>query len=87
MKQLFLYAIGFLLITNLQAQQLKGVIVNEKGVPIPNSTVYIQETAKGIAAGSRGEFQTALAPGNYTLEFRSMGYESIAKNISGWEYK
>lgn len=81
MKQLFLYAIGFLLITNLQAQQLKGVIVNENGVPIPNSTVYIQETAKGIAAGSRGEFQTALAPGSYTLEFRSMGYESIVKSI------
>ena len=40
--------------TSLQAQQLKGVIVNEKGNPIANSTVYIMEAAKGIAADNRG---------------------------------
>ena len=66
----------------VQAQHLKGVIVNKKGEPIPNSTVYIKETAKGIAADNRGEFVTALSPGNYTCEFRSLGYESIQKSFS-----
>jgi len=66
----------------LQAQQLKGVIVNTKGEPIPNSTIYIQEAAKGIAADNRGEFQTLLSPGIYTCEFRSLGYESIRKSIT-----
>ncbi len=69
-------------VTIIQAQHLQGVIVNKKGEPIPNSTVYIKETAKGIAADSRGEFLTALSSGNYTCEFRSMGYESIQKSIS-----
>src|SRR5690606_20039223 len=58
------------------------VIVNKKGEPIPNSTVYIKETAKGIAADNRGEFVTALSLGNYTCEFRSLGYESIQKSFS-----
>ena len=82
MKQPLLYTLCCLLLhTTLQAQQLKGVIVNEQGDPVPNSTVYIQETAKGIAADNLGEFQTLLAPGTYTCEFRSLGYESIQKSI------
>lgn len=70
-----------MLTLSLQAQQLHGVIVNKKGEPVPNSTVYIYEIAKGIAADNLGKFQTALAPGSYTCEFRSLGYESIRKNI------
>lgn len=87
MKQLFLYILGCIMIhTSLQAQQLKGVIVNEKGNPIANSTVYIMEAAKGIAADNRGEFQAMLTPGNYTCEIRSLGYESIQKSISIGEH-
>lgn len=83
MKQPLLYTLCCLLLhATLQAQQLKGVIVNEQGDPVPNSTVYIQETAKGIAADNLGEFQTLLSPGTYTCEFRSLGYESINKNIT-----
>lgn len=67
--------------STIQAQHLQGVIVNKKGDPIPNSTVYIKETAKGIAADNRGEFITILSPGNYTCEFRSLGYETLQKNF------
>lgn len=82
MKQPLLYTLCCIIFhTTLQAQQLKGVIVNEQGDSVPNATVYIQETAKGIAADNLGEFQTALAPGIYTCEFRSLGYESIKKSI------
>lgn len=83
MKQLLLFILGFLFIqSNLQSQQLQGIITNKKGEPIPNSTIYIKETVKGIAADNRGEFVTALSPGIYTLEFRSLGYESIQRSIS-----
>ena len=82
MKQFLLFTLSYVMVTaSLQAQQLKGIIVNKKGEPIPNSTVYIHEIAKGIAADNLGEFQTGLAPGTYTCEFRSLGYESIRKNI------
>ncbi|RNC66790.1 DUF5686 family protein [Proteiniphilum sp. X52] len=82
MKQYLLLTLGCVIITsNLQAQQLKGIIVNKKGEPVPNSTVYIHDIAKGIAADNLGEFQTALGPGSYTCEFRSLGYESVKKDI------
>ncbi len=82
MKQFLLFTLSCVMITaSLQAQQLKGIIVNKKGEPVPNSTVYIYEIAKGIAADNLGEFQTGLEPGTYTCEFRSLGYESIRKNI------
>ncbi|MEA5045814.1 MAG: DUF5686 family protein, partial [Petrimonas sp.] len=82
MKQSLLFTLSCIMITvNLQAQQLKGMIVNKKGEPVPNSTLYIYEIAKGIAADNLGEFQTALSPGTYTCEFRSLGYGSVRKNI------
>lgn len=83
MKRTLIFALCCVtIITTLSAQQLKGIIVNKKGEPISNSTVYIYETAKGIAADNRGEFQTTLEPGVYTCEFRSLGYESLKKTIS-----
>ena len=82
MKQFLLFGLSYIIImTSLQAQQLSGVIVNKKGEPIPNSTLYIYEIAKGIAADNRGEFQTVLTPGSYTCEFRSLGYESKKNTV------
>ncbi|WP_294080182.1 carboxypeptidase-like regulatory domain-containing protein [Proteiniphilum sp. UBA5384] len=74
MKQFLLFTLSCVMVTaSLQTQQLKGVNVNKQGEPVPNSTIYIYEIAKGIAADNLGEFQTALAPGSYTCEFRSLG--------------
>lgn len=82
MKQFLLFTLSCVIVTSgLQAQQLKGIIVNKKGEPVPNSTVYIYEIAKGIAADNLGEFQTTLEPGTYACEFRSLGYESVKKDI------
>ena len=81
MKKL-IYSFCFLLcIGTMSAQHLKGTIVNKKGEPIPNSTIYIYEASRGIAADDLGQFQTTLQPGNYTCEFRSLGYESQKKTI------
>ncbi|MDD2725829.1 MAG: DUF5686 family protein [Proteiniphilum sp.] len=66
----------------LQAQQLNGSILNEQGGPVPFSTLYIHEIARGIAADNLGQFQTRLAPGTYTFEFRSLGYENLQKRIT-----
>lgn len=82
MKQFLLFTLSCIMTSSsLHAQQLRGVIANKQGEPVLNSTVYIYEIAKGIAADNLGEFQTALEPGTYTCEFRSLGYESTRKNI------
>ncbi len=82
MKKL-IYSFCFLLyIGTMSAQHLKGTIVNKKGEPIPNSTIYIYEVSRGIAVDDSGQFQTILQPGNYTCEFRSLGYESLKRTIA-----
>ena len=59
----------------LAAQTLKGTIVSMTGEPIPNAAIYIRERTQGIAADNRGEFQTTLSAGKYTLEISSLGFE------------
>ena len=81
-RTLFFFFYCLTLFESLQAQQLIGSIQNEQGEPIPFSTLYIHEIARGIAADNRGEFRTTLPPGTYTFEFRSLGYESIRKIIT-----
>ncbi len=82
MKHIIYLVIGMLFFAvNLPAQQLKGYVINKKGEPLPNATVYIYELAKGIVTDDFGEFQTNLDKGTYTCEFRSLGYESLKKSI------
>lgn len=80
-RPIFLLLCYLLLINNINAQQLNGIIVDTEGNPISNSTVYIKENSKGIVADNLGEFQINLEPGVYTFEFRSLGYESATKSV------
>ncbi|WP_418895283.1 DUF5686 family protein [Limibacterium fermenti] len=83
MKTCLLCIIGFVLFAgNLSAQTLLGTIVNKKGEPVPNSTIYIHELARGIAADDSGQFRMTLHEGAYTFEFRSLGYETLTKPIT-----
>lgn len=84
MKQyrvLFLFCCIILFPLLAKSQVLQGVIINEKGEAIPNSSIYISEIARGIVANDNGQFQTSLKSGTYTCEFRSLGYESKIEKI------
>jgi hypothetical protein len=61
--------------SGLAAQTLKGKIITENNVPVPHAAIYIRERSQGIAADDRGEFQTTLPQGHYTLEISSLGFE------------
>jgi hypothetical protein len=75
MRLLILLASGCLFVTTLTAQTLTGRVVDTKGQPIPNATCYIRELALGLVADGQGEFRTKIAPGDYTCEISSIGYE------------
>jgi hypothetical protein len=74
-RRFFLFLLSFVWAVSLSAQTLKGVIVDRDGVPVSNASVYIREVAQGIMADDKGEFQTRLEAGDYTLDFSSLGYE------------
>ena len=80
-KLSLLILIECLLVCSLQAQTLKGRILNEKGLPIPHATIFIHETMHGIVADDQGVFQTNIDTGEYTLELSSLGYERTTRKV------
>ncbi len=64
----------------LLAQQgiIRGRVLDKaSNEPIPFATVVISGTSTGTTTGDAGRFElTALQPGRYNLEFRSLGYKT-----------
>lgn len=82
MKHFLLSALFFLFaLSGLKSQIFQGEIVNNKNEAVPNSSIYIRELSKGIVADDNGRFQTEIAAGRYTCEFRSMGYKSQSQTV------
>lgn len=71
----FVLLLSCLFTFSLSAQLLKGKITDRTGKPVSDATIYIRETAQGIIADYKGEFQTSLKNGEYTCDFSSLGYE------------
>ncbi|MGN6495374.1 MAG: TonB-dependent receptor [Agriterribacter sp.] len=59
---------------------IKGRITDENGNPIPNVSVTVKGTTKGIIAEDNGSFTIDANPGE-TLEFSAVGYKSYSIKI------
>ncbi|MDH6535005.1 carboxypeptidase-like regulatory domain-containing protein [Parabacteroides sp. 52] len=79
---LFFLFLCMLVLSPLSAQNVKGKVVDSSGEPVFNASVYIREIAQGIMADDRGEFQTTLQAGNYTIECSSLGYERKSLSVA-----
>src|SRR5690606_11272359 len=63
-----------------QSIQISGQITEENGEPIPGASVLVKGTTVGTAADLDGRY-TLSAPGNGTLVFTCIGYESQEVNV------
>ena len=81
MKRFFLCVTLICLFISSHAQTLHGVVVDSSGNPIPGVTIYVHETSSGIMADNNGQFQIKLKEGNYTLEYRSLGFETVIQKF------
>ena len=52
------------------------------GEALIGATVYVTEIAGGTTTNVYGFYSITLPPGDYSLEYRFVGYESLAKSIS-----
>jgi len=52
------------------------------GESLIGATVFVQETASGTVTNVYGFYSITLEPGDYIVEFRFLGYETITKNIA-----
>src|SRR5690606_24372022 len=64
-----------------QSIQISGQITEENGEPIPGASVIVKGTTVGTAADLDGRY-TRSAPGNGTLVFSFIGYESQEVNVA-----
>ncbi|MEQ8909702.1 MAG: DUF5686 and carboxypeptidase regulatory-like domain-containing protein [Vicingaceae bacterium] len=56
--------------------RLEGKIQDKEGNPIPYTSIYFPEIAKGAMANIEGDFSINLACRNYQVKVQSMGYQS-----------
>ncbi len=57
-------------------KELKGVVVDKKGEPIPGVTVKLSNTTVGTATNADGEFLLLLPMNKGSLEFSFVGFKS-----------
>ncbi len=77
-----LLAILFFPTVFLNAQGIQGYIRDEAGNPLEYATIYVQETSDGAVTNSEGYYKLKLAPGDYTILFQYLGYQSKVEKIS-----
>ena len=62
---------------------LTGVVKDENGDPLPCANVLIDNTFKGIAAGTNGEFKFSnLRKGKYSITVTFIGYQNFTKELN-----
>lgn len=83
MRFALVYLLLLLITTPIFAQQvtLSGKITDEHGKPIPFTSVYIQNTTQGASANSEGDYSLQLKPGQYTIQYKAVGYKQESRKI------
>ena len=66
----------------LFAGVLKGKVTDEKGIPLPYATVYLQGTTVGVNANGKGDFELAVSPGLYKVVCQYVGYKQTSFNFT-----
>ena len=84
MKRIGLFCAFLMLVSVAFAQfSLTGVVKDENGDPLPCANVLIDNTFKGIAAGTNGEFKFSnLRKGKYIIIVTFIGYQNFTKELN-----
>ena len=87
MKNLKLVLFTFLFATIATAQikgTLTGIIIDKdlNNGALAFATVLVKETKNSISSDENGKYSIYLNPGNYTIEFSFVGYESFEKIVN-----
>jgi hypothetical protein len=80
--------LSVLFISVLSFAQNKGTLSgtltdkDQNNLPLPFANVLIKGTTTGVTTDEKGTYKLSLAPGNYTIQFSFIGYESIEERIT-----
>jgi hypothetical protein len=83
--KLVLFTFLFTAITTAQTKgTLTGSIIDKdsNNGALAFATVLVKETKNSIVSDENGNYSISLNPGNYTIEFSFVGYESFEKTVT-----
>lgn len=61
--------------------QLKGTVSDDKGELLPYVSIYVQNTSTGTTTNAVGAYHLNLKPGEYTINYRFIGYKTETRQI------
>lgn len=87
MKNIKLVVLAFFIVSIAIAQTkgtLTGIITDKEAnnATLPFANVYVKETKNSTSSDETGKYTIQLNPGNYTISFSSIGYESFEKTVT-----
>ena len=87
MKNFKLVLLTFIFATIATAQTkgtLTGLIIDKdvNNGALAFATVLVKETKNSISSDENGKYSINLNPGNYTIEFSFVGYESFEETVT-----
>src|ERR1700749_1846841 len=84
MKKYLLLLVIIIISVPAFAQQylLTGKVTDHDNKPISFTAVYIRNSTYGTTANEQGRYQFKLAPGNYDVVYRFVGYQEKVEKIT-----
>ena len=58
------------------------MVYGDDGEALSFTTIYVEETGSGTSANQEAYYELQLKEGDYTLQFKFVGYETLRKEIS-----
>ena len=87
MKQILFFGIFVFTVLNSFSQtMISGVLVDENGLSVPFAYVYFQNSNEGTTTDKDGKFYLESAKNYDSVEFSSVGYESLVFPLKKGEY-
>jgi hypothetical protein len=72
----------FLLHLSLFAFNVRGVVTDANGTPLPYANIYVKGTSDGTSANAKGEYTLVLSPGKYEVIFRYIGFQQEVEVVN-----
>ena len=66
-----------------QQHSVKGTVTDQNGYPVIGMAVQEQGTSNGVVTDENGEYSITVASPQASLEFNSLGYETVIEQVNG----
>lgn len=64
-------------VVSLDGQTISGVVVDNKGIPLPFATIQVTHSDQGVVSNQEGYYILNLDKGEYRLRYQYVGYKNI----------